>query len=123
MIAGEGSALALCDPWGLRTVLTALLQNAIAYSPEGGELRVRIVAQPHKVDVQIEDDGAGIDPAEIPRLMRPFEQGENALTRRGEGAGLGLPICHLTCQAMGGRLQLLCEPGKGVVARVRLRRG
>ena len=52
--------------------------------------------------------------------MGPFQQGENALTRRGEGAGLGLPIANLTCLAMGGRLRLKSDPGQGVRAIVRL---
>jgi signal transduction histidine kinase len=74
------------------------------------------------VQIAIEDDGEGVDPAELPRLLKPFEQGENALVRRTEGAGLGLPICELTCQAMGGRLKLSSEPGKGMTALVTLKR-
>jgi signal transduction histidine kinase len=70
----------------------------------------------------IEDDGQGVDPAELPRLLKPFEQGENALVRRAEGAGLGLSICELTCRAMGGRLKLRSAPGKGLVALVTLKR-
>ena len=54
--------------------------------------------------IVIEDDGEGVDPADLPRLLRPFEQGENALVRRTEGAGLGLPICELPASAMGGAL-------------------
>jgi len=50
----------------------------------------------------------------------PFEQGENALVRRGEGAGLGLPIANLTCQAMGGRLILDSAIGAGMTATIRL---
>ena len=53
--------------------------------------------------------------------MRPFEQGENALVRRGDGAGLGLTICESTCRAMGARLLLVSTPGKGMSARVRLK--
>jgi signal transduction histidine kinase len=75
------------------------------------------------VEILIEDQGEGVDPADLPRLLRPFEQGENALTRRGEGAGLGLAICDLTCQAMGGRLRLTSTLGQGLSAGVRLRAG
>jgi signal transduction histidine kinase len=111
----------LADPWGLRTVLTNLIQNAVLFSPDGGEVRVRASTQDGMVQIAIEDDGEGVDPAELPRLLKPFEQGENALVRRTEGAGLGLPICELTCRAMGGRLKLSSEPGKGMLALVTLK--
>jgi signal transduction histidine kinase len=55
--------------------------------------------------------------------MTPFQQGENALTRKAEGAGLGLPIADLTCKAMAGRLKLSSAPGEGVTAAVRLPAG
>ncbi len=113
--------LVLADPWGLSTVLTHLLQNAATFAPDEGEVRVRTEIHQGYVDVFVEDDGDGIDPADLPRLMLPFEKGENALFRRGEGAGLGLPICELTCRAMGARLQLSSAPGKGLSARVRLK--
>ena len=58
--------------------------------------------------------------ADLPRLLLPFEQGENALTRQGQGAGLGLAICDLTCRAMGGRLQLISARGEGFAAHVLL---
>jgi signal transduction histidine kinase len=112
----------LADPWGLRTVLANLIQNAVVFSPDGGEVRVRATDKANVVEIAIEDDGEGVDPAELPRLLLPFEQGENALVRRGGGAGLGLPICELTCRAMDGRLQLRSAPGKGLVAVVTLQR-
>lgn len=114
--------MVLADPWGLRTVLTHLLQNAAMFAPDDGEVRVRIEIHDGHVDIFVEDDGDGVDPADLPRLMLPFEQGENALVRRAEGAGLGLPICELTCRAMGARLLLSSAPGKGLSARVRLKR-
>jgi signal transduction histidine kinase len=113
--------LVLADPWGLRTVFTHLLQNAALFSPVDGEVRLRAEVAGDHVDVLIEDDGEGIDPAELPRLLRPFEQGRNALGRRSEGAGLGLTICESTCRAMGARLLLVSAPGKGMSARVRLK--
>jgi signal transduction histidine kinase len=114
--------LVLADPWGLRTVLTHLIQNAAAFSPDGGEVRLRTEIGKAHVDILVEDDGEGVDPADLPRLMQPFEQGENALVRRVEGAGLGLTICELTCGAMGAQLKLSSRPGKGLTARVRLKR-
>ncbi|HEY8617128.1 HAMP domain-containing sensor histidine kinase [Phenylobacterium sp.] len=111
------------DPKALRTVVGNLLQNAVAFTPEGGEVRVRVERHGANVEIVIEDDGEGVDPADLPRLVKPFEQGENALTRRGHGAGLGLAICDLNCQAMGGKLKLISAKGQGLTARVQLPAG
>jgi signal transduction histidine kinase len=111
------------DPRGLRSALYNILHNAIVFSPEGGQVRVRAERQDDEVEIFIDDEGEGLDPAAVQRLMTPFEQGENALTRRGHGAGLGLPISDLTCRAMGGRLKLVTAPGQGVSARIRLPAG
>jgi signal transduction histidine kinase len=120
-VEGRGKLPAVtADGRGLRTVLTHLLHNAVVFSPEGGCVRVSVQALGETVEILIRDEGDGIDSSELQRLMTPFEQGENALTRKAEGAGLGLPIADLTCAAMGGRLRLSSAPGQGLTAEVRL---
>ena len=111
------------DARGLRNLLGNLIQNAIVFSPDHAVVRVYAARMGEQVEISVVDDGPGVDPQDIPRLLRPFEQGENALTRRSEGAGLGLPIVELLCTAMGGRLQLSSAPGQGLTARVRLPAG
>ncbi|WP_395672472.1 sensor histidine kinase [Phenylobacterium sp.] len=113
-------AVVSADPRALRTVLGNLLHNAVAFSPDGGEVCVGVETAGSDLDIVIADAGEGVDPADLPRLMRPFEQGENPLTRRGHGAGLGLAISALNCQAMGGRLELISAVGEGMTAKVRL---
>jgi signal transduction histidine kinase len=108
------------DARGLRNLLCNLIQNAVIFSPDRAVVRVYATRVGEHVEIAVVDDGPGVDPQDIPRLLRPFEQGENALTRRSEGAGLGLPIVELLCTAMGGRLQLSSAPGQGLTARVRL---
>jgi Osmosensitive K+ channel histidine kinase len=108
------------DPRGLRTVLFHLLHNAAVFSPKGGTIFISAQRLAAGVQIVIRDQGCGVDPAELPRLIAPFEQGENALARHGEGAGLGLSIADLTCKAMGGSLTLASRPGKGLTAGVRL---
>jgi signal transduction histidine kinase len=121
VVEDEGKLpLVVADPRGLRTVLTNLMQNAVTFSPEGGTVRLRARRLLGRVQIEIEDEGGGVDPADIPRLLRPFEQGQNALTRSTEGAGLGLPIVELLCQAMRGTLRLVSEPGRGLKALVTL---
>jgi len=120
-VEGRGELPAVtADGRGLRSVLTQLIHNAIVFSPEGGQVNVRAEPRGEYVDIVIQDHGEGVDPQELARLMAPFEQGENALTRKAEGAGLGLPIADLTCLAMGGRLKLASTPGQGLTATARL---
>jgi signal transduction histidine kinase len=122
VVEGQGSLPSVvADPRGLRNVLANLIQNAAVFSPEGAQVRIGVqAAEGGAIDISIADNGPGLDPADIPRLLKPFEQGENALTRRSEGAGLGLPTCSLLCQAMNGRLKIGSAPGEGVTAKVRL---
>ena len=107
----------LADSRGLRTMLGNLLQNAITHSPVGGQIFV--VARPilgGAVEITIADQGPGVTPEELPRLLRPFEQGGSALTRTSEGAGLGLPIVDLLARAMNGSLRLNSRLGAGFSA-------
>lgn len=118
-VAGRGAMPSVtADSRGLRSVLTQLVHNAVAFSPEGGRVHVSAERVGDEVEIRIRDEGDGVDPAELSRLMAPFEQGENALTRKAEGAGLGLPIAELTCRAMGGRLRLDSVKGEGLTATV-----
>ncbi len=56
-------------------------------------------------------------------MIRPFEHAETVLTRGDGGAGLGLPIVHLLCKAMGATLKLRSDQGKGFTATVTLAAG
>lgn len=110
----------VADSRGLRTILLNLVQNAVTHSPNGGTVEVK--ARNHEDDVilEISDHGDGVSPEDLARILKPFEQAENALVRRSEGAGLGLAIVGLLCQAMDGALTMRSNPGEGLTAVVRL---
>jgi len=112
------SLQALADRRVLRSVLSNLTQNAVAFSPTGGVITLSASAVEGAVEIVIRNEGEGVDPSDLPRLLQPFEQGANALTRQVEGAGLGLAICSLACRAMGGRLNLVSARGRGFAAHV-----
>ncbi|MGA0601620.1 sensor histidine kinase [Caulobacter sp. KR2-114] len=121
VVANEGALPSVtADPRGLRTILFNLIQNAVTFSPEGGQVRISAEVRPGRVEIRVSDDGEGVDEQDVARLMRPFEQGESALTRSTEGAGLGLPIVSLLCRAMRGTLRLSSPPGQGLTAIVAL---
>jgi len=112
----------MADRRALRTVAGNLIQNAVTWSPDGGIVRASIQVDGPVARLTISDEGAGVDPVDLPRLMRPFEQGEYALTRRGQGTGLGWPLVRLLTQAMGGQFRVETVPGEGLTAVVQLRR-
>lgn len=120
--AGPPGLAALADGRALRSALGHLLQNAVAHAPTGGTVRVKAAGRGPLVVIEIADAGQGLDPNDVPRLMLPFEQGQNALTRTVEGAGLGWPIVSLLCRAMGGEFKVETAPGEGLTASVVLRR-
>ena len=119
---GDDTALpsVMADGRGLRTMLFNLLQNAVTWSPPGGVVRVSAASRAGMIDIVITDAGPGVDPADIPRLLKPFEQGQCALTRKSNGAGLGLPIVEALSGAMGGGLEILSAKGEGLTARLSL---
>jgi signal transduction histidine kinase len=108
------------DAHGLQTILINLIQNAITFSPEGAEVEIDVRPDGAFVALSITDHGEGMPQEDVPRMLNPFVQGENALTRRGEGAGLGLSIVKLLCNEMKGTLDIRTSPGKGLKAIVRL---
>ena len=114
--------LALADARALRTAMVNLLQNAVTYSPDGGRVRVSLRAEGPLVAISVADDGDGLDPAEVPRLMGAFAPGGNAPVRRSEGAGLGWPLVRLLTKAMGGDFHVETSPGQGLTATVTVRR-
>jgi len=118
-VEGEGALRSVrADARGLRTLLFNLIQNAVLHGAAGGRVEVRTHRHGEWIDVVVQDHGPGIDPADLSRMLAPFEQGDGALTR--SGAGLGLPIARLMAEAMGGRLRLSSAPGQGLTAIVTL---
>lgn len=110
----------MAESRGLRTMLFNLLQNAITWSPEGGTVFVTARERGRMIEINIRDEGEGVSAEDLPRLLRPFEQGESALTRTSKGAGLGLPIVQALSLAMQGGLMLQSSRGEGLTATLSL---
>jgi signal transduction histidine kinase len=108
------------DPNAVRRILTSLLANALAYTPEGGQVRVDIVPEEGAVAVSVLDTGAGFKPEEEARAGNAFRR----FDRKGAqtGAGLGLAIAVALARRMGGTLNLASPPGRGTRTELRLPR-
>jgi PAS domain S-box-containing protein len=80
------------DPGRFQQVLLNLVSNAVKFTPPGGSITLRTSNENGTVKIEVADTGIGIDPDVMPRLFRPFEQGEAGVTREFGGLGLGLSI-------------------------------
>jgi signal transduction histidine kinase len=110
----------VCDHRALTQVLVNLIRNAVIFGPANASVVIEVAAEGRRVAIAVQDFGPGVAEEDLPRLMRPFEQGESALVRHASGAGLGLPTAYLLSKAMGGGLTLSSGEGEGLRAVVRL---
>jgi two-component system phosphate regulon sensor histidine kinase PhoR len=108
-----GTAVALADEDKLRQVLVNLLDNAIKYSPDGGDVKVELAGGAGRTWLTVQDGGLGIPLGEQERIFEKFYRLDPALTRGVGGSGLGLYISRELVSRMGGTLTVRSEPGDG----------
>ena len=96
-------SMVMADPSLLEQALVNILENAIAYSPDGSVIETAAYEDRGNVVISIEDEGRGIPTAELERVFERFRRMEES-TDRGKGAGLGLAISKGFVEAMGGRI-------------------
>lgn len=96
-----------------KQVLNNLLSNALKFTPAGGKIVVRAGNDASGLFVTVSDTGRGIDPALLPQLGKPFQQGEHSHARRFGGIGLGLAISRRLMDMHGGRMEIDSAPGQG----------
>ncbi|WP_207483285.1 sensor histidine kinase [Arenibaculum pallidiluteum] len=106
------------DPMALRQILLNLLTNGIKFTASGGRVSLQVHASGSGTAFRVVDDGIGMDPAEIPRLLRPFEQASPGLAAANGGTGLGLPLVDTLVRLHGGRFEIQSHPGRGTAATV-----
>ena len=110
------------DKTKLKQILINLMSNAIKFTPPGGRVEIGAEAEPHGDGVcfWVRDTGIGMTGDEIRQALELFRQVDNSLSRRFEGAGLGLPLAVKLTELHGGRLEVRSAPRRGTTVSVHL---
>ncbi len=99
----------------IEQVLVNLLDNAIKYTPSGGEVRLIAARASDGVIVRVSDSGIGIVAEDVPRIFERFYRVDKARSRQSGGTGLGLSIVKHIIEAHGGQVRVESELNRGSV--------
>ena len=117
---GAESAPVLADTAALERMLICLLDNAVKYTPENGDVWLRSYIEDDFLVVEVQDSGIGIAETDLLNIFERFYRADQARTRRVGGAGLGLSIAKWIAEAHRGSIQAFSRLGQGSLFRVNL---
>ena len=104
----------------LTLAISNLIENAIKYTPEGGEVRVILQSDLQDAWVSVEDTGIGIAKDEQSKIFERFYRTDKTRNRETGGTGLGLSITYRTVIMHNGSIQVESEEGKGSIFTVQI---
>lgn len=113
-------ARVLGDPDRLKQVFLNLVDNAVKYTPPGGEVRIGLSKTEERVHIYIADTGIGIAERDLPHIFDRFYRVDKARTSALGGSGLGLSIVYSIVEAHGGDIRVTSEVGEGTTFYVSL---
>jgi signal transduction histidine kinase len=104
------------DAERVHQVLFNLVDNAVRFTPPGGEVTISAARTGDRVTVQVRDTGVGVGPEHLPRLFERFYRADAARSRDdGGGTGIGLAIARSIVEGHGGRISAESEPKRGTI--------
>jgi len=118
--AGESGLCVMGSEQQLTTALGNLLDNAIAYSPDGAAVTIRARIDRGTVEVDVIDEGIGISPTDADRVFERFYRADPARARATGGTGLGLAIVKHVASNHGGSVEVHSTEGQGSTFTLRL---
>ncbi len=114
------------DETRINQILINLLSNAVKYTPEGGNIWLRMIglkqrsSQYEHIRIEVEDDGYGMTPEYLKTIFDAFTRAENSTTNKVQGTGLGMAITKSIVELMGGTIDVTSEVNRGSLFRVDL---
>lgn len=115
------AAGAVFDPKWTAEAVCNLLDNAVKYTPEGGEIAIRAIVYEMFCRVDVADTGPGVPEAEQAKIFQRFYRA--AAVRETEGVGVGLYLARQIAEGQGGYIRVISKPGQGAVFALYLPRG
>jgi two-component system phosphate regulon sensor histidine kinase PhoR len=107
------SLVTLADERALEQVLLNLLDNAVKYTPPGGQVEVAAEQSGERCVIRVRDTGIGIEAKHLSRIFERFYRVDKGRSRDMGGTGLGLAIVKHLVTALGGELKVSSQPGRG----------
>jgi len=104
------------DPHLLSRVFRHLLENAARYTPPGSRITLTSRRRDGCLEFAVQDDGPGIDSADLPLIFEKFFRGKKS-SARGKGTGMGLAIARAIMAAHAGKIEVTSQPGQGATFR------
>ncbi|PSB15121.1 hybrid sensor histidine kinase/response regulator [filamentous cyanobacterium CCP2] len=110
----------IADPRRLQQILFNLLDNAIKFTPTGGKVMLRVLAEENMAVFQVKDEGIGIPKEQLPLLFQKFRQLNAGYQRQYRGTGLGLALTKQLVELHGGWIDVESTVGVGSIFTIRL---
>ena len=105
--------LVMADPFRIGQVFVNLISNAIAYTPDAGNVSVTVADRKDHIEIAIKDNGEGIPKEALPRLFTKFFRVSGSLEQGSKGTGIGLFITKSIVESHKGKIWAESELGKG----------
>jgi signal transduction histidine kinase len=119
-VESSGPVVGMYDPFRITQLLENLVENAIKYSPDGGEVRLKVWSDGDQAFLTVTDQGIGIPAHDLPHVFDRFYRAANVDDRQFAGMGLGLFICRGIVEQHGGRMLVRSRPGQGSTFQIEL---
>ena len=108
------------DASRIKLLLKNLLDNALRHSPKDKAVTIRLNKTANEVELEVRDEGEGIEPEHLPHLTEPFYRVDPCRQRETGGYGLGLYLCRMIAEAHGGTLAISSQKQQGTTVTMSL---
>jgi signal transduction histidine kinase len=119
-VQSDGPIIGMYDQLRITQLLENLTENGVKYSPQGGEIRLKLWADADCAYMSVSDQGIGIPPNDLPHIFERFYRAGNVDDRQFAGMGLGLFICRGIVEQHGGHIHVSSRPGAGSTFQIEL---